>query len=155
MKEQKGKRNHNNTKICVEEATKDLSNTLLISYFSQVESLSDDSFELKEKLPDSIIIGSTTYASFCSNGAYKDTLMVLGLESGIDCRANILEEVDKYPLKYINVVEETARDFCSNGDTICFEVTTALMNCEEFVLSTLNSILEKKNIPVFVGSAGD
>ncbi|MBE5961654.1 MAG: hypothetical protein E7256_09785, partial [Lachnospiraceae bacterium] len=40
-------------------------------------------------------------------------------------------------------------------DTICLEFSNALISCEELVLSTLNSVLAKKNIPVFGGSAGD
>jgi hypothetical protein len=79
----------------------------------------------------------------------------MGIEDGIECYANILEEVNTYPLKYVDRVTECVNKFSNTSNTVCFEISTALISCEELVLSTLNSVLEEKKIPLFGGSSGD
>lgn len=127
----------------------------LILFFSGVEKFQQHTQQLYSKYPDSIIIGSTTFAGFCKEGAYKDTLLVLAIEQGIECYANVLEEVNKYPLKYVHRVDECVNHFTNTTNTLCFEVSTALISSEELILSTLNSVLMKKKIPLLGGSAGD
>jgi hypothetical protein len=67
----------------------------------------------------------------------------------------VLEEVDKYPLKYVDRIEDCVQKFGSYENTLCLEFSTALISSEELILSTLNSVLMKKKIPLFGGSAGD
>lgn len=141
--------------VAVEEATAGLKSPKLILFFSGVDEFEEYAREIKRVFPNSITMGATTFAAFCKEGAYKDTLLVIGIEDGIVCEANILEEVDKYALKYVNRVETAAAKFKKPENTICLEFTSALISCEELVLSTLNSVLAKKKIPVFGGSAGD
>ncbi|MFA9379274.1 MAG: FIST N-terminal domain-containing protein [Lachnotalea sp.] len=111
--------------------------------------------EIKNRFPDAITMGATTFAAFCKEGAFKDTLMVLGFEEGINFEVGILEEVDQYPLKYVDRVKKISNKFTKPDNTICLEFSSALISCEELVLSTLNSVLGKKKISVFGGSAGD
>lgn len=157
MKYKIGKSDSKIAGAAIEEVTAGLATPKLIWFTSGVDEFTGYTKALRQKFPDSIIVGTTTFAAFCREGAFKDTLLVLGIEEGIECCADVLEEVNKYPLKYVERVEGCANQIGgSQGDnTICFEVTTALISCEELVLSTLNAVLLKKNIPVFGGSAGD
>lgn len=150
-----GKSSKGDLNEAVSEATLGLKAPKLILFFSNVEPFEEYSKKIKEKFQSSIIIGSTTFAGFCMDGAYKNSLMVMGIEDGIECYADILEEVDKYPLKYIDRVTKCVNNFRDKSNTICFEISTALISCEELVLSTLNSVLDEHKIPLFGGSAGD
>lgn len=150
-----GKSSNRNIDIAMEEATSELKNPKLILFFSGVDEFEEYARELKKKFPEAITMGATTFAAFCKEGVFKDTLMVLGFEDGIRCEANILEEVDKYALKYVERVQTLASKYKNPENTICLEFSSALISCEELVLSTLNSVLAKKKIPVFGGSAGD
>lgn len=139
----------------IQEATSELRDPKLILFFSGVDEFSEYASRIKNKFPNAITMGATTFAAFCKEGAYKDTLMVLGFEAGIRCEASLLEEVDKYPLKYVDRVEKIADQYNNSENSICLEFSSALISCEELVLSTLYSVLSNKKIPVFGGSAGD
>ena len=144
-----GKSSKSDLKEATSEATMGLKSPKLILFFSDVEHFEVYSEIMKDKFKDTIIIGSTTFAGFCRDGAYKDTLIVMGIENGIECYADVLEEVDRYPLKYVDRVTECINKFQDTSNTVCFEISTALISCEELVLSTLNSALEEKKIPLF------
>jgi hypothetical protein len=155
MKYKVGKSSKSDLTEAIAEATVGLASPKLILFFSEVEHFEGYTEKMKEKFSNSIILGSTTFAGFCKDGAYKDTLLVMGIEDGIECYADVLEEVDKYPLKYVDRVTECINKFRDTSNTVCFEISTALISCEELVLSTLNSALEEKKIPLFGGSSGD
>ena len=144
-----------NIMSAIYETTSDLKNPKLILFFSGVDQFAEIACEMKRTFPDAITMGATTFAAFCKEGAYKDTLLVLGFEEGIKCEANVLEEVDRYALKYVDRVEKAASQFRKPENTMCLEFSSALISCEELVLSTLSSVLAKKQIPIFGGSAGD
>ncbi len=144
-----------NASLAIQEATAELRNPKLIVFFSGVDQFEEIAKKMKDAFPEAITMGATTFAGFCKEGAFKDTLMVLGIEDGIKCEADVLLDADKYPLAYIDRVEKCAKQFTKPENTICFEFSSALIQCEELVLSALNSVLEKKNIPIFGGSAGD
>jgi hypothetical protein len=150
-----GKSSKNDLKEAISEATVGIVAPKLILFFSQVENFEAYTEAMKDKFKDSIILGSTTFAGFCKDGAYKDALLVMAIEDGIECYADLLEEVDTYPLKYVDRVTECINKFHNTSNTVCFEISSALVSCEELVLSTLNSVLEEKKIPVFGGSSGD
>ena len=155
MKYKIAKSSKTDINLAIHEATSELKNPKLILFFSGVDEFQDYAREIKKQFPEAITMGATTFAAFCKDGAFKDTLLVLGFEDGIKCEAGVLEEVDKYPLKYVDRVEKLAANFHNPQNTVCLEFSSALISCEELVLSTLNSVLAKKKIPVFGGSAGD
>lgn len=150
-----GKSSKSDLKEAVSEAAAGLKSPKLILFFSDVPHFEEYTKKIKDKFKDSVIIGATTFAGFCKDGTYKDTLLVMGIEDGIECYADVLEEVDRFPLKYVERVTGCVNKFHDASNTVCFEISTALISCEELVLSTLNSVLEKKNISLFGGSAGD
>lgn len=150
-----GKSTNRNPDAAISEASAQLKNPKLILFFSGVDDFSHYARAMKVKFPDAVSMGATTFAAFCKEGAYKDTLVVIGFEDGIHCEAGLLKDADKYPLKYVDQVETCAARFNKPENTICLEFSSALISCEELVLSTLNAVLSKKRIPVFGGSSGD
>lgn len=150
-----GKSKNSNPKTAVEEAASQLHNPKLILFFSGVDQFKEYAREIRERFPQAISMGSTTFAAFCKEGAFKETLMLIGFEDGIRCEAGLLQEADKYSLKYVDQVTRCASQFNNPENTICLEFSSALIRCEELVLSTINAVTAKKKIPVFGGSAGD
>lgn len=150
-----GKSTNRNPDAAISEATAQLKNPKLILFFLGVEDFSHYARAMKVIFPDAVSMGATTFAAFCKEGAYKDTLVVIGFEDGIHCEAGLLKDADKYPLKYVDQVKTCAAQFNKPENTICLEFSSALISCEELVLSTLNAVLSKKKIPVFGGSSGD
>lgn len=144
-----------NPETCVQEATAQFRNPKLILFFSAVDSFDEYTKLIHEKFPNSICMGATSIAMFSNTGAEKNVLKAVAFESGIQCSADVLEDVDLYPIKYVERVKRCAEQVPSTKNTICLEFTTALLCAEESVLSTLNTILMDKNIPVFGGTAGD
>ena len=142
-------------KEAVLEATIGIRSPKLVLFFSGTENFKDYTVEIRKIFSTSLVIGSTSIAAICNDGAYKDGLIVIGIEDGIECYGNVLEDVDKYPIKYVERISECVNKIHDYSNTVCFEVCTALISCEELVLSTLNSVLDEKNIPLFGGSAGD
>lgn len=155
MKYKIGKSKSNDLNQAIKEANLEASNPTLILFFSGVDKFEEHARQLKEKFPKAITMGATTFAAFCKEGAYKDTLLLLAFEEGVRCEASLLEDVDKYALKYYDRVQQCASSFKKPENTICLEFSSALISCEELVLSTLNAVLAKKKIPVFGGSSGD
>lgn len=155
MKYKIGKSSKSDFEEAVDEASQGLVSPKLILYFSEVERFEGYTKKLSEKFKNSIILGATTFAGFCKDGAYKDSLLMIGIEDGIECYADVLEEVNSYPLKYVERIIGCADKFRNTANTVCFEISTALISCEELVLSTFNSVLEERGIPLFGGSSGD
>ena len=150
-----GKSSSRSLESAVSEATKELKQPKLILFYSGVEAFEEYTKRLYRQFPRSIILGATTFAGFYPQGAKKDALILMGIENGIECAGGVLEEVDRYPLKYVDRVETSLRKIDHRQNTVCFEMTTALIQSEELVLSVLNSVCESAGVPVFGGSAGD
>lgn len=144
-----------NYKEAVLEATNGIKSPKMVLFFSSAEHFQEYTVELKKIFETSIVIGSTSFAEFCNDGAYKSGLVVIGFEDGIECYADVLEDVDKYPIKYTKRISNCVNKIKDYSNTVCFEICSALVSCEEFVLSTLNAVLDEKKIPLFGGSSGD
>jgi hypothetical protein len=150
-----GKSSKNDLKEAISEATSGFNAPKLILFFSNNKQFESYTQLFEEKYSNSIIMGATTFAGFCNDGAYKDSLLVMGIEEGIECYADVLEEVNRYPVKYVDRISSGVNKFKDTVNTVCFEISTGLIGCEELVLSTFSSVLESKNIPLFGGTAGD
>lgn len=150
-----GRSKNKEPQACVDEVSREFSTPKLILYFSPVEQFEAYTRLLHEKFPDSVCMGATTIVSIGKDGADKEGLMAVGVESGIQCSAGVLEDADLYPIKYVKRVEECVRKTGGGQNTICLEFTTAFRCAEESVLAALNSVLEEHNIPLIGGTAGD
>ncbi|WP_294376210.1 FIST signal transduction protein [uncultured Clostridium sp.] len=139
----------------INEISQEINSPKLIIFFCQYECFEECSKKLKANFNNSVIIGSTTFAAFCKEGAYKDNIIALFITDGIECYGDIIENADKYPLKSISRIEKCVSKLRDTDNAICFEVSNAFISCEELVLSVLNSVLKDKNIPLFGGTAGN
>ncbi|WP_455714834.1 FIST signal transduction protein [Anaerosporobacter sp.] len=155
MKYNIGRSSNHDVNNAVNEATAKLSNPKLIIFFSGVTNFKGYTEAIHEKFPNCITVGSTTIVGLSKDGAFKETLLVLGIEEGIECYADILEHVDQYPLKCVDRIEQCVKKMTSLQNCICFEFTSAFLGSEESVLTTLNSVLLDKKIPVVGGTAGN
>lgn len=150
-----GKSSNNDVNEAIVEATSGFKSPKLIMFYSNIKHFKEYSVLLGERFTNSIVMGATTFTGFCKDGAYKDALLVMGIEDGIECYADLLEEVDRYPVKYVDRISNCMSKFQDHSNTVCFEISTGLIGCEELVLSTFESVLESKKIPLFGGTAGD
>lgn len=155
MKYNVGKSMNLQAEACVEEVCRQFSNPKLILYYSQGEQFETYTKLLHNKYPESICMGATTLVNINQAGADKKGLMAVGIESGITCCADVLEDANKYPIKYVDRIERCVKEVGNIKDTLCLEFTTAFCCAEESVLSALNSVLLDKKIPIFGGTAGD
>lgn len=155
MKYSIGKSTASQPSARVEEVTRSFQSPKLIIYFSPVENFKEYTEMIHAKFPDSVCIGSTSKTMLTKENADANALLAVGIESGITCSAGVIENVDKYPIKSVETVKKCVRELGTTSNTVCFELTTALLCAEESVLSTLNSVLLERNIPVFGGTAGD
>lgn len=146
---------NSNTKEAVSEATSEFKSPKLIIFFSDSKNFKDYTIEIKNRFKNSLVIGATSFVEISNYGVYKNGLIVLGIEDGIECYGNVLENADKYPIKYVERINDCLNNIHDYSNTVCFEICSALLNCEEIVLSTLNCVLSEKNIPLFGGSSGD
>lgn len=150
-----GSSRNRNPEQCVNEVTARFKNPKLIIFFSPVEGFEEYTTLIHNRFPNSICMGATTIAAFSKDGADKQGMKAMSFESGITCAADVIEDVDKYPIKYVERVKRCADKVKNTKNTICLEFSTGLLCAEESVLSTLNTILLDKKIPVIGGTAGD
>lgn len=147
--------NHSNPETCVKEIAAKFSKPKIILYFSPVEHFKEYSECFHQQFPDSICMGTTALISIDKSGAQKKGLMAIGIESGIQCSAGVLEEIDTYPIKYAKRVKECVDRLGRKQNTMCLEFTAAFCCAEESVLASLNSVLDEYDIPLVGGTAGD
>ena len=151
MKYNIGASNNSDPQKCVEEATAKFNDPKLILFFSTVPEFEAYTELIYKKFPNSICMGATSIAMFSHKGADKNGLKVVGIESGIKCSAGVLEDIDKYPIKYVDRVKKCVDEVGNNKNTICLAFSTALLCAEESVLATLNSVCLEKGITVRAG----
>ncbi len=142
-------------KQTVSEAVVDFDNPKLIIFNAPADKFTEIAKEIHARFPRAISMGLSTIVGITNKSVSKNELVVCGIESGVVCAADILDDIDKYPIRYASRVEKCVKEVGNNRNTICLEFTTALLCAEESVLSTLNSVLLTKNIPIVGGSAGN
>lgn len=145
-----------NPQEAVNEACRDLQNPIFIFFSSGVKNFREYTDILHKKYPQATIMGTTSYLALCNDGVFKGELSLIGFTEGVQCAADVLEEANLYPVRYISRVEQAAGKIGNGGDdTMCFTTMSAFCSCEELVLSTLNSVLRPKHIPLIGGTAAD
>lgn len=123
---------------------------LLILCGSDKEAFKNQVEEIEALFPGVPSIGCVGQ-SYAKTDVVENGFTVTAFYDGISARANVLEEAGTMPVKYIkrlekdmNAVNGTAEnmvcmDFCAGND--------------ECVLATINSVLERKKIPLTGGTA--
>lgn len=126
---------------------------VLILFFAPVAQFAHISQALSLRFPTATVVGTTTHYLYSSKGLSISSLGLVSFEDGVECAAGVIEEIKRYPMKYVSSVKN-AHDAIPHDDTVCLEFTTALSMSEELVLATLNSVCEEYDTPIFGASAG-
>ncbi|AZV58273.1 FIST N-terminal domain-containing protein [Clostridium sp. AWRP] len=150
-----GRGKSNNLQSALEEATQDFVTPKLIVYYTSKGRFEQFSKLLHDKFPNSILIGSSAYREICRYGLTNGALLAMSFEDGIECFAGVIEDIDKYPVKYIQRVQNSISKLKNTDNTVCLEFCVGTTNSEEKVLSTINSLLEVYGIPLFGGTSAD
>ncbi|HEX3021241.1 MAG TPA: FIST N-terminal domain-containing protein [Lachnospiraceae bacterium] len=136
----------------VNEAKQILGNPTFLIYTASYEEIAEYAKELKRVFPDSKQIGATGI-TILNQGYQSSGLAVMAFDDSFDVEVGILEDVDKYPIKYIKELEDAVRKVKpERNNSICFELCT---HSEERIVTTMNVILEKLGIPLIGGTAGN
>lgn len=136
----------------LEQAKLELGNPSLIIFLAGYDEFKEYSTGLKNIFPDANIIG-TTGISFLDNQCLNSGISITVFYEEIISQVGVLKEIDKYPLKYIkNLRDAVYQVGVKEQSTICFEFCTAY---EERLVSTMNVVLEKNNIPLIGGTTSN
>ena len=127
---------------------------LLVVIFAEMDMLWFFAQKLKKRYPDAIIIGSSTYINFNSEGYSHCGASVLVVNSGIEVSAGCLFDIERHPAMYKEHIRLALEKLSSYENTCCLEFMTAFGKAEELVLDTFEDSLEGTGIVVAGGSAG-
>ena len=127
---------------------------LLIVVFSEIDMLWFFSQKLQNRYPEAVVIGSSTYVNYTSEGYSHCGVSVLAVNSGIEVSAGLLFDINRHPAMYKEHIRLALEKLSSYDNTCCLEFMTAFGKGEELVLDTFEEALEGTGITVAGGSAG-
>ncbi len=108
--------------------------------------------DVAEAFPDVPSIGCVG-KSYAETHVNPDGVTIVAFHSGVIASAGVIPNVKTMPLASIKKIEEAMEDInADSGNTICLDFTCG--NDEELV-STLNMVLRKREIPLVGGTAWD
>ena len=126
----------------------------LVIFFSEIDMLWFFSQKLQNRYPDAVVIGSSTYINYNSEGYSHCGACVMAVNSGIEVYAGLLFYIDRHPAMYKAHIKEALDKLSSRENTCCLEFMTAFGKGEEIVLDTFDEVLHDTGITVAGGSAG-
>ena len=127
---------------------------IAIIFYANADIFVDCAHLIHEKFPGIDTIGSATYINIINNAHARVGLSAMAFFSGVEFSCGVLEEVDRYPMKYVKSVTYALSKLKSTENTCCLEFTCAFKNGEELVMDTLSRGLEGTGIEIFGGSSG-
>lgn len=127
---------------------------IAIIFFAHAEIFADCAHLIHEKFPDIDTIGSSTYVNIINNAHSMVGLSAMAFFSDVEFSCGVLEEIDRYPMKYVRSVTYALSKLKSTENTCCLEFTCAFKNGEELVMDTLRHAVEGTDIEIFGGSSG-
>ena len=126
----------------------------LIVFFSEIDMLWFFSQKLQAHYPDAVVIGSSTYVNYTSEGYSHGGASVLAVNSGIEVSAGLLFDINRHPSMYKEHIKNALDKLSSYENTCCLEFMTSFGKGEELVLDTFEEVLGETGITVAGGSAG-
>lgn len=126
----------------------------LIIVFSESEMLWFFAQKLQAKYPDALIIGSSTYVNYNSEGYSHCGASVMAINSDIEVSGGLLFDIDRHPAMYKAHIKNALEKLSSYENTACLEFMTAFGKGEELVLDTFEEALDGTGIMLAGGSAG-
>ena len=127
---------------------------ILLIITTEVDMLWYFAQKLQQHYPDAVIIGSTTYINYSSEGYSHCGASVMAINSGIEVAAGIIFDVDRHPSMYKAHIKQALDKLSTYENTCCLEFVTSFGKGEELVLDTFEEALEGTGIRVAGGSAG-
>lgn len=138
--------------LAVKEATSTLKSPSLIIFFAPVEIFKEVACLITEFFPQTQSMGATAFFTYTSKGCCYNSVTVYAL-NGLNCSLSVIEEINRFPMKYESRVKNAYNNLCSLDNTLCLSFTTAFSLSEELVLETLNSVCSPLNIQILGGTA--
>ncbi len=129
-------------------------NPLLIVFFAEADMLWFFAQKLQQRYPQAVVIGSSTYVNYNSEGYSHCGASVLAINSGIEVSAGALFYIDRHPSMYKEHIRIALEKISTYENTCCLEFMTAFGKGEELVLDTFEESLAETGITVAGGSAG-
>lgn len=134
------------------EALQHIINPTLLMFMTTKENISKHAEAIRKKFPDVPSIGCVG-DSYSGTQVFNSLLMIVAYSDGIDVHANVITDVNKCPARHMKKIYEDANKISAGtSDTVCIDFCTGN---DEVVITTLNAVLEKNNIPLVGGTAGD
>ena len=118
--------------------------------------------KMKEKFPNSEVIGTSTAGEFTAQGFTEGSIVLTTMyDSGTKVKGVFIDCGSKYPLAYKPDIENALKscgigiaDSNSHKNAFALEFTNAVYNAEESILSTFYSIIKNDNFPLAGATAG-
>ena len=127
---------------------------ILLIVISEVDMLWFFCAKLQERYPDAVVIGSSTYINYSSEGYSHCGASVMAINSGIEVTSGIIYDVDRHPAMYKAHIKQALDKLSTWENTCCLEFVTSFGMGEELVLDTFEEVLGETGIRVVGGSAG-
>ena len=127
---------------------------ILLIITAEVDMIWYFALKLQERYPEAVVIGSTTYINYSSEGYSHCGASVMSINSGIEVAAGLIFDVDRHPSMYKAHIQQALDKLSSYENTCCLEFVTSFGKGEELVLDTFEEVLEGTGIRVAGGSAG-
>ena len=127
---------------------------ILLIITTEVDMLWFFASKLQERYPNAVVIGSTTYINYSSEGYSHCGASVMAINSGIEISAGVIFDVDRHPSMYKTHIQQALDKLSSYSNTCCLEFVTSFGKGEELVLDTFEEVLDGTGIRVAGGSAG-
>ena len=136
------------------EATKNFKTPSFVFYFTPLKKFKEVTKKIVKIFPNAICVGTSSHYVYSRSGLKRNVISCFGFKDVLEAVADIILEIDRYPLKYANRIENAISKLSSTDNAICLEFSTAFSMSEELFLSTLNSVCGKYDIPVAGGCSG-
>lgn len=126
------------------------SNPGALIFVTSEEKLAEHARELAAAFPEVPSIGAVGQ-SYGNKNTNENGVTVIALCDGITAVANVIEELSVMPVKYIKRLETDIQTIGAQpNNTVCFDFCTG---CDSCVVTTLNSVLEKKKLSLAGGTS--
>ncbi len=141
---------NSNVDAAISEATSGISTAYGIIFMSDYSRLEEFSAKLREKYPDTDIIGTAGTVYHGNTIGDSNLLIVTAITGDAVLSAGILDGISRTPLKHLYRLSDSVKAVNPEPDnTVCIEFCTSN---EEVLVSSLNVVLDPKGIGLAGGT---
>lgn len=133
----------------IDEILPKINNPNLLIYITTEENLLKHTEEIKKNYPNIPSIGFVAIG-YEENKTCEKGLTVISFTDNIEVCTNVIEDIDKYPIKYIRRLENDLKTInAESSNTVCFDICTGY---DGRLVTTINTMLSKQNIALCGGT---